>query len=113
MRQPHPDEESHRSSQGHVLSDASWLDVHLEAARASYATLLDAAGFTRGDRLLDAGCGSGAYLRLLREHVGQTSAIYALDVAEENVRSAAGLGLAFAVRGSLLRLPFGTGVFDA
>lgn len=58
------------TSTGHALSAAAWLDAHYLAAQPEYEAMLRSAGFQRGWRVLDAGCGGGSYLPLLAEMVG-------------------------------------------
>jgi len=101
------------SSAGHVLSAPDWLDVHLQAALPAYETMLDAAGFRHGDVVLDAGCGSGSYLPLLRQRVGSTGRLVAMDFAGENVEAVAQrLPDAGPLLGSVLALPFAPNAFD-
>ena len=101
------------SSAGHVLSAPDWLDVHLQAALPAYEAMLDVAGFSDGDFVLDAGSGSGSYLPLIRRRVGTGARLVAMDFAEENVEL---LPQRFpdapALLGSVLTLPFRTGAFD-
>ena len=47
------------TSTGHALSDAPWLDVHFESARAEYEDALRFVGILPGWTVLDAGCGPG------------------------------------------------------
>lgn len=72
-----------------------------------------------GWRVLDAGCGSGSYLPLLAELVGETGRLVALDRAAENVAIArqrfAAWGPDGCVRvgvGSLTHLPYPSASFD-
>jgi SAM-dependent methyltransferase len=107
------------SSTGHALSDAPWLDVHFESARAEYEDALRFVGILPGWTVLDAGCGSGGYVPLICEHVGSTGRIFALDLAPENVahverlvrdeNCAAPVDLQV---GSVLDLPFADASFD-
>lgn len=73
------------TSTGHALSDALWLDAHLESARAEYEDALRFVGILPGWTVLDAGCGPGGYVPLICEHVGPTGGVAALDLAPENV----------------------------
>jgi arsenite methyltransferase len=101
------------SSAGHVLSAPDWLDVHLEAALGAYERMLDAAGFKDGDLVLDAGCGSGSYLPFIRSRVGTAGPIFAVDFAGDNIEAVAQrLPDVRTSLGSVLSLPFGSGVFD-
>ncbi len=71
----------HSSSPGHVLSGGEWLDTHFAACRPEYEALLRYVPFEAGTTILDAGCGTGAYLPLL-EAVGS---VIAADLARENL----------------------------
>jgi ubiquinone/menaquinone biosynthesis C-methylase UbiE len=107
------------TSTGHELSDAPWLDVHFESARAEYEEASHFVGILPGWTVLDAGCGSGGYVPLICEHVGPTGGVAALDLAPENVAHVERL-----VRdghcaapvdvqvGSVLDLPFADATFD-
>jgi SAM-dependent methyltransferase len=97
-----------------VLSAPDWLDVHYAACAPQYEALLDAAGFEPGMRVLDAGCGTGAFLPLLRRATGPGGRVYALDLAPENLETARSTPSLNAnpVQGSVLGLPFPRGVFD-
>lgn len=111
---------NHETSAGQALSGAAWLDLHFEACRPEYETMLRFVGIPPGARTLDAGCGSGGYLPLLSELVGPGGSVHALDLAPENVelvegRRASGRlpRLAEARVGSLTELPYPDGSFDA
>jgi len=73
------------TSTGHALSVAGWLDTHYLAGQPEYESILRAAGFQPGWRVLDAGCGGGSFLPLLSELLGPTGRIDAIDLAPENV----------------------------
>lgn len=79
------DEQLKSTSTGHALSAAAWLDAHYLAAQPEYEAMLRSAGFQRGWRVLDAGCGGGSYLPLLSELLGPHGHISAVDLAPENV----------------------------
>jgi ubiquinone/menaquinone biosynthesis C-methylase UbiE len=108
------------TSTGHALSAAAWLDTHYLAGQPEYEAMLRSAGFQRGWRVLDAGCGGGNYLPLLAELLGATGQISALDLAPENVNQvesllvAGGLHCPADVRlGDVTALPFAANAFDA
>jgi SAM-dependent methyltransferase len=105
----------HRSSTGHVLSSTDWLELHFEACRPEYELMLDFAGLQAGMRVLDAGCGSGAYLPLLRDRIGPTGRLHAIDSAFEHARSAGRESCVVnaAIAGSVAALPFAQGAYDA
>jgi len=73
------------TSTGHDLSAAQWLDTHFESARPEYEAALRRVGVSRGEAVLDAGCGAGGFLPVLCELVGVSGSIVALDLAPENV----------------------------
>jgi 2-polyprenyl-3-methyl-5-hydroxy-6-metoxy-1,4-benzoquinol methylase len=58
------------TSTGHAQSSADWLDLHFEDCRPEYEAMLRSVGIAPGWRVLDAGCGGGAFLPLLAELVG-------------------------------------------
>lgn len=112
---------AHESSIGGVLTAGDWLDLHYAAARPEYEEMLGDAGIRPGWRVFDAGCGSGGYLPLLAELVGESGVVHALDLAPENVvaisaRREGGWTPPCpvdAVAGSLLALPYANASFDA
>jgi ubiquinone/menaquinone biosynthesis C-methylase UbiE len=106
----------HQSRSGHLLSDSTWLDSHYEACKAEYESLLDYVPIEQGMTLLDAGCGSGSFLPALRERVGDTGAVFALDFDDANVRASEGYHgrmLTAGAVGSVLSLPYRDRSFDA
>lgn len=74
-----------KTSTGHALSAAAWLDAHYLAGQPEYEAVLRSAGFQAGWRVLDAGCGGGSYLPLLSELLGPDGRLSAVDLAPENV----------------------------
>jgi arsenite methyltransferase len=117
MSPPSPD---HASSQGHALAGTGWLDVHFEAARPEYESLLRSVGLRRGWHVLDAGCGAGSFLPLIAADIGPTGRITALDLAPENIavveQRVAGWALDCPLStrvGSVLELPLADGSVDA
>ncbi|MDQ6900997.1 MAG: methyltransferase domain-containing protein [Candidatus Dormibacteraeota bacterium] len=102
---------SHEADAGQVLTGEFWLDAHFGACRPEYESMLRTAGIRKGDRVLDAGCGSGSFLPLLSELVGDSGGLEAVDQATANVAAARKAG--FAVRrGSVLDLPYPESSFD-
>ena len=55
------------SSTGHDYSESSYLDNHFVACQPEYEEMLKSVGLKAGWHVLDAGCGSGAYLPLMSE----------------------------------------------
>ncbi len=79
--------------------------------RALHARLLDALGSTHG-RILDAGCGTGGFLSVLRGRFPHLTAI-GVEWAEPAARRAAEKSAAPVARGSVNALPFAAASFDA
>ena len=107
------------TSTGHDLSAARWLDTHYESARPEYEAALRDVGVKSGDAVLDAGSGSGGFLPVLCELVGQGGSVAALDLAPENVaRIEANIQAGVLPPnvqpkvGDVLAPPFPDGVFD-
>jgi SAM-dependent methyltransferase len=67
----------------------------------------------RDARVLDAGAGTGAVARALRDLVGTASLVVAADASPSMLRAAAHVGLKDAVVTMLPVLPFASGAFDA
>lgn len=112
-RKPRTDPEAAPDGEiAQVLTDASWLDAHFVACRPEYEALLRTAGIRKGDRVLDAGCGSGSFLPLLKELVGDQGGLDAVDHCSANVTAARKGGFQ-AREGSLLELPYPDARFDA
>lgn len=105
---------AHTTDAGSPVSASGWLDAHFEACRPEYTAVVRGAGFRRGWRVLDAGCGGGAFLELLHEAVGHEGRVAALDMSRANAHAAltrtpdADTGI-----GVLTHLPYGDGTFDA
>ncbi|MGE3984439.1 MAG: class I SAM-dependent methyltransferase [Dehalococcoidia bacterium] len=100
----------HSSSPGHVLSGGQWLDTHFAACRPEYEALLGHVPFEAGANVLDAGCGTGAYLPLLEATVGAAGSVVAADLARANVAVVPG-GFA-RLTADVGRLPFHDAAFD-
>lgn len=100
------------------LNNVGWLDVHYEACRPEYEAMLDLAGLQPGWRVLDAGCGSGAYFAAIWERVSPGGTLSGVDLSERNAEAANQLGQSLggeidARQGSLTALPYEDGEFDA
>ncbi len=102
----------HATARGAVLSDAAWLDLHLEACRSEYTEMAGWVGFRPGWSLLDVGCGSGSFVPVLAELV-PGGELHGCDIDLENARLAGGRGLHHAAAGSVTALPYADGAFDA
>jgi arsenite methyltransferase len=70
---------------GHVMSSANWLDAHYAACQPEYEGMLRSVGLQLGWHVLDAGCGTGKFLPLMADLVGQHGQISAIDVAPEHI----------------------------
>jgi ubiquinone/menaquinone biosynthesis C-methylase UbiE len=104
------------SSTGLGFTEATIVDAHFEACRPTYLELVDRVGIAPGWRVLDAGCGSGAFLPRLSELVGPSGSVTGIDLAEENVALASTRAVLCPLRtdrGDLLRLPYEDASFDA
>ena len=106
------------TSTGHAVSDARWLDLHFQTARAEYEEAIRFIGIESGRTVLDAGCGSDGYIPLLCELVGSISRVATLDLAPESVTQVERLvqdghcAAPVDVRvGSVLDLPFADATF--
>lgn len=108
-----------RTSTGHAVADAPWLDVHFRSARAEYEDSLRQIGIRSGWTVLDAGCGGGNFVPLLCELAGSQGTVVAIDLVPENVAHVEALardGIYPAnVQthvGNILSLPFDDATFD-
>jgi ubiquinone/menaquinone biosynthesis C-methylase UbiE len=103
-----------RTSTGLDFTEAEIVDAHHEACRDTFRALLDSVGIRPGWRVLDAGCGTGAFLPRLAERAGRVQAI---DLATENVAVArertADLPTVTVEAGDLLDLPYPDDSVDA
>src|SRR3954466_5641770 len=80
----------HASSTGQAWTGSGWLDLHFEVSRPAYEAQLRAVGIQPGWAVLDAPCGSGAFLPWLADIVGPGGGLGALDLAPENVATVEG-----------------------
>ncbi len=94
-------------------TQATYRRIAADYARRAFPLLAkERAAFLRhlhGRRVLDAGCGTGFYARLLAE---EGLEVVALDLSAAMLRQAQALGLRRLVRGDLLALPFPQAAFD-
>ena len=73
-------------------------------------------GVRLGDTVLDAACGTGRALPVLREAAGPAGTVVGVDLTAQMLGEAVGRGraeLAGLVRGDVQALPFAAGTFDA
>lgn len=110
----------YETSTGLSFTHEDIVDAHFRACAPYYLDALNSVGLRPGWHVLDAGCGSGAFLPRLAELVGPTGRISALDLAPENTARAAErirdhpAHARVSVRqGSILELPYADGTFDA
>jgi ubiquinone/menaquinone biosynthesis C-methylase UbiE len=108
------------TSTGHLMSSASWIDLHYLACQVEYEAMISSAGLTVDSHVLDAGCGSGCFLPIMSNLVGQHGSITAIDLAPEHVEAVRRRANARqysctvdAHVGSITALPFSDGMFDA
>jgi ubiquinone/menaquinone biosynthesis C-methylase UbiE len=108
------------ASTGLALTDATWLDAHLEAYRPEYEAMLAYAELQPGWRVLDAGCGGGSFLVLIAGYLGPDGAISALDLAPDSIAAlearlaSAPLSCPVEARvGAITALPYPDDQFDA
>lgn len=101
-------------------SEDAWFDLHFAACRPEYEAILRSVRLQPGWHVLDAGCGSGAYLPLLADLVGPHGRIAAYDLAPDTVptieRRVAAQRIVTPVEarvGSVAALPYADGAFDA
>jgi SAM-dependent methyltransferase len=78
-----------------------------------FARAVGELGVRAGDVVLDAGCGTGRALPVLRAAVGATGTVVGVDLTAEMLAEARRRGRSGLVRGDALHLPLRTGSCDA
>jgi ubiquinone/menaquinone biosynthesis C-methylase UbiE len=78
------------TTRGHTLGAPRLYDAFVDffflgRRRAAYQTLVAAAGVQPGQRVLDVGCGTGYFARLLARAVGPTGLVVGIDPAPEMI----------------------------
>jgi arsenite methyltransferase len=110
----------YQTSIGHNFCTSEWLDIHYEAAKPEYESMLDLVGIKSGWHVLDAGCGNGNFINFIDRRVEQNGQISALDLAPENINivkekigTATFSSKVTAHIGNVVSLPFKDNTFDA
>ncbi|MGW0394830.1 class I SAM-dependent methyltransferase [Streptomyces sp. NPDC003042] len=94
---------------------ADW-DRKFPADESAFARAVTEFGLKAGDKVLDAGCGTGRALPALRAAVGPSGTVLGVDLTEQMLAAAqrAGRGAAAALlRADVTRLPLRDGALDA
>ena len=94
---------------------AGW-EARFRGDGPAYQAAVDALGLAPGGRALDAGCGTGRALPMLRAAVGRAGTVVGVDLTPEMLATAAGYGRladAALVMADAARLPLGEGTVDA
>ena len=81
------------SARGHTLGAPHVYDAFVSLffvgrRRPSFEALIDAAGVKPGQHVLDVGCGTGYFARLLAEAVGNDGLVVGVDASPEMIRYA-------------------------
>jgi ubiquinone/menaquinone biosynthesis C-methylase UbiE len=81
------------TTRGHTLGKPRLYDLFanlffLGARRATFQALITAAGVEPGQRVLDVGCGTGYFARLLAEAVGPEGSVVGIDPSPDMIRDA-------------------------
>ena len=80
-------------SHGHMLASPRMYDFTVEVfflgrRRASYQALVVAAGIRPGQRVLDVGCGTGYFSRLIARTLGPNGVVVGIDQSESMIQYA-------------------------
>jgi ubiquinone/menaquinone biosynthesis C-methylase UbiE len=80
-------------TRGHTLGAPRGYDTFvnlffLGRRRSAFQTLIDAAGVQPGQRVLDVGCGTGYFARLLAQSVGGEGLVVGVDASPEMINYA-------------------------
>jgi ubiquinone/menaquinone biosynthesis C-methylase UbiE len=97
------------------LRAAAW-DSRFPDDGPAYADAVSELAPPAGGTALDAACGTGRALPALRDHIGSTGTVIAVDVTVEMLAEAARRGrgaVAAVLLGDVTRLPLATAVVDA
>jgi ubiquinone/menaquinone biosynthesis C-methylase UbiE len=86
------------STRGHTLAAPRAYDAFvslffLGRRRSSFEALMHAAGVQPGQHVLDVGCGTGYFARLLAETVGSNGLVIGVDASPEMIRYASNQAL--------------------
>ncbi len=81
------------STRGHTLAAPHVYDAFVSLffvgrRRSSFEALIDAAGVKPGQHVLDVGCGTGYFARLLAQAVGNDGLVVGVDASPEMIRYA-------------------------
>lgn len=101
-----------RASTGLDFTAGEIVDAHFAACAAAFRGMVRSVGIRPGWTVLDAGCGTGAWLPLLGELVGPGGSVLGVDLAPENVAQSRTRGVEVR-QGDLRALPVPDGSVDA
>jgi len=120
MTNPSENPEYHKSTAGHTMSSADWLDIHFLAMQPEYEDMLRWVGIQPGWHVLDAACGGGSFLPLMTDLVGRTGKVSAMDLDPKNIEAIeerakqSNWSASVSARvGTILELPYEDQSFDA